>query len=98
MVVGLIAHDRGESVEVADVVRTSIDEELLLLVCQRLPPGRVLGGRPVRLGEVGNAGDLVVCPVSVRVTVVVDVGKGVVEIRVDLIGVFDDFLHSYRQC
>ena len=96
MVVGLVARDRGESVEVADVVRTSIDEELLLLVCQRVPPRSVLGWGPVRLGEVGDADDLVVRSVAVRVTVVIDVLEGVVEIRVDLVGTLEDFLYSCR--
>ena len=97
MVVGLIAHDRGKAVEVADVVRATIGEELLLLVCQRFPPGRDLGGSPVWLGEVGDADDLVVLPVSIRVTVVIDVLEGVVEIRVDLVGILEDFLHHVRQ-
>ena len=96
MVVGLITHDRGKAVEVADVVRATIGEELLLLVRQRLPPGCVLGGGPVRLGEVGDADDLVVGTVAVRIAVVIDVLEGVVEIRVDLVGTLEDFLYSCR--
>ena len=89
--IGLVASCSGEPVEVSDLVGTVVDEVSSLLLVEGVPPGRVLGGRPVLVRMVWHADDLVIAAlISIGGAVVVDVAHRVVQVGVDLVGILDD--------